>query len=208
MKRILANTMLALMLAAVAHAQADLTGKWQETTPSGLEIELELAATKTMLAGTFTVKGRALAITDGTVSKNTFTFKAKLDDQPEGFTGAPVGDAIELWRDRNGRADTVVLTRVQPELTGKWQGTTKNGFHIDLDLIATGGTLTGTLTRNGEPTKITDGKVSTNTFTFKATLGEQTEAFTGEMAGAEVTVWLDRQGRDRAAILKRVNLRN
>jgi hypothetical protein len=51
-------------------------------------------------------------------------------------------------------------------------GETKNGSQIVLDLTAKETALTGTLTRNGEPTTITDGKVSKNTFTFKATLGE------------------------------------
>ena len=60
----------------------------------------------------------------------------------------------------------------QATLTGKWQGETQNGSQIVLDLTAIETTLTGTLTRNGEPTTITDGKVSNNSFTFKAKLGE------------------------------------
>jgi len=96
------------------------------------------------------------------------------------------------------------LVHAQAGLTGKWQGLTKNGFQVALDLTATGTELTGTLTREGQTTKITDGKVSKNTFTFKATLDDQTEGFTGELAAGELTVWLDRQGRERAAVLKRV----
>ncbi len=89
-------------------------------------------------------------------------------------------------------------------LTGKWQGETPNGAEIVLDLTATETALTGTLTRNGQPSTITDGKVSKNTFTFKATISDQTEGFTGELAGDEMKVWLDRQGPERAAVLKRV----
>ena len=96
------------------------------------------------------------------------------------------------------------LLDAQTGLTGKWQGETKNGSEIVLDLTATSTEVTGTLSRNGQPTPITDGKVSKNTFTFKATLGEQTEGLTGELAGDQITVWLDRQGPDSAAILKRV----
>lgn len=92
----------------------------------------------------------------------------------------------------------------QAALTGKWEGETTNGTPIVLDLTAAETTLTGTLTRQGETIKITDGKVSKNTFTFKATLGDQTEGFSGEVAGDQLTVWLDRQGRERAAVLKRV----
>jgi hypothetical protein len=42
--------------------------------------------------------------------------------------------------------------------------------------------------------------VSKNAFTFTATLNEQTETFTGELAGDEIKVWLDRQGREMAAV--------
>ena len=96
------------------------------------------------------------------------------------------------------------LLVAQAALSGTWQGETRNGSQIVLDLTAKDTTLTGTLTRNGQPAAITDGKVSKNTFTFKATLGDQTEAFTGEIAKDEITIWLDRQGPSSAIVLKRV----
>lgn len=170
---------------------------------SGLQIKLDLTATNTTLTGTFTVKGRSITISDGTVSKNTFTFKANLGDQPEGFTGELVGGEMTLWRDRNGRADAVILQRAEPALTGKWQGKTPNGFDIVLHLTATEKALTGTLTRNEQTATITEGKVSKNKLTFKATLGHQTEGFTGEFAGDQIRVWLDRQGSDRAVVFRR-----
>ena len=46
--------------------------------------------------------------------------------------------------------------------------------------------------------------MSENTFTFKAKLNDQTETFSGELAGDEIKVWLDRQGPERAIVLKRV----
>jgi hypothetical protein len=206
MKRIVTGIALVLAFAATVHAQAPLTGKWQETTTSGLEIGLDLVATETALTGTFTIKGRPHAITDGTVSKNTFTFKANLGQEPEGFTGELAGDQITLNRDRNGKVDPVTLKRVQspPAITGKWQGETKNGSQILLNLTATGTALTGTLTRNGETTPLADGKVLNETFTFKATLSDHTEGFTGEPQGDAITVWMDRQGRPGAVILNRV----
>ena len=92
----------------------------------------------------------------------------------------------------------------QAAMTGKWQGETKNGAQIVLHLNANKTSLTGTLTRNGESAAIADGKVSKNTLTFKATLGDQTEGFTGELAGDQLTIWLDRRGPSSAAVLKRV----
>jgi hypothetical protein len=96
------------------------------------------------------------------------------------------------------------LVHAQASLTGKWEGKTKNGANVVLDLVATKTTLTGTLTEDGQPLKITDGKVSKNTFTFNVSLGERTEAFTGEVTGDQMTVWIDRRGRESAAALKRV----
>ena len=101
----------------------------------------------------------------------------------------------------------LLLTAVafaQSTVTGKWEGQTPNGFKIVLDLKATESTVTGTLTREDTTVPIAEGKVTKNTLTFKATLEDQTESFTGEVAGDQLTVWLDRQGRERAATLTRV----
>ena len=106
-----------------------------------------------------------------------------------------------------GAAIALVLAAVvhaQATLTGKWQGETQNGSQIVLDLTATETELSGTLTRNGQPTPITDGKVSKNNFTFKATLGDETEGFTGGLDGDQIRVWLDRQGPERAVVMNRV----
>lgn len=70
--------------------------------------------------------------------------------------------------------------------------------------MATGAALTGTITREGTPSTIRDGKVAKNTFTFKAMLGDQDEGFTGELSGDQITVTLDRQAPAGAVILKRL----
>jgi opacity protein-like surface antigen len=127
------------------------------------------------------------------------------DAQTRPRGGFPGG--IAMKRILTGATIALALAAVvhaQAAVTGKWEGETKNGTPIVLDLKATKTELSGTLIRDGQPITITDGKVSKNTITFKATLGEQTEAFTGEVAGDELAVWLDRQGRENAAILKRV----
>jgi hypothetical protein len=106
-----------------------------------------------------------------------------------------------------GTAIVFVLAAVahaQSLMTGKWQGETRNGAQIVLDLTAAETTLTGALTRNGQTAMIAGGKVLKNRLTFKATLGDQTEGFTGELAGDQITIWLDRRGPESAAILKRV----
>ncbi len=96
-----------------------------------------------------------------------------------------------------------VLAQAQHVLNGAWQGETRNGSAIVLTLDVKGDALTGTLARNGEPTAIADGKVSDKTFTFKATLNDQTEAVSGEIAGDGIKVWLDRQGAESAITLRR-----
>lgn len=97
-----------------------------------------------------------------------------------------------------------LIGQAQGTLTGKWQGETANGASILLDLTVKGTSLTGTMTRNGQPIPLTDGQVSKNTFTFKAKVSDEAEGFSGEVTGDELKVWLDRQGASRAIVLKRV----
>ena len=97
-----------------------------------------------------------------------------------------------------------IVLAAQDALSGKWEGVTNAGATLVLDLTAKGATLTGTLTRDGQSSPLSDGKVSEKTFAFKAKLNDQTEALSGELAGDEIKVWLDRQGPERAIVLKRV----
>jgi len=193
-----------LLLCVMAQAQTDLSGKWTETTPSGLNAELDVKATETSMTGTFTVRGRPLTISDAKVTKNTFTFKAALEGQPEGFSGELNGDSMVLWRDKNGKVDAVTLKRAATSLTGKWQGQTPNGFSLILDLVQNDQTLTGTVTREGELIPIAGGKVSKNTFSFTATLDGTAETIEGTVDSTDMKAWLTRQGPERAAVLKRV----
>jgi hypothetical protein len=94
--------------------------------------------------------------------------------------------------------------QAQATLTGKWQGETTNGTPITLDLAVDGTALTGTFTRDGVSTSLSEGKVSKNTFTFKAKINDQIEGFSGELSGDQLKVWLDRQGVSRAAVLQRI----
>lgn len=209
MTRILTTIALAAALAVVVHGQSKLTGKWEGASKSGSPILLDVTATETVLSGTLSVDGKPAAIADGKVSKNTFTFQATFDEgsrsHTEGLTGELVGDQITIWLDRQGHSTDAVLKRVkQSAIAGKWQGETRNGMQVVLDLTASETALTGTISRDGTPSTIRDGKVSKNTFTFKATLGEQDEAFTGELTGEQLMVTLDRQGPAGAVTFKRV----
>jgi hypothetical protein len=112
MTRILTSTTLSLVLATVVQAQATLTGKWEGKTKNGFQIVLDLTATETALTGTLIREGQVAKITDGKVSKMSFTFKATLGDQTEGFTGGLDGDQITVWMDRQGPAGTLILKRV------------------------------------------------------------------------------------------------
>jgi hypothetical protein len=96
-----------------------------------------------------------------------------------------------------------VLAQTQHALNGAWHGETRNGSAIVLTLEVKADALTGTLTRNGEPTTLQDGRVSDKQFSFKATINEQTEAISGELAGDAIKVWMDRQGAESAITLRR-----
>jgi hypothetical protein len=93
---------------------------------------------------------------------------------------------------------------VATTMTGKWQGDTDGGAALLLDVTVKGETLTGTLTRNGQGSPLAEGKVVKSTFSFKATLNERTESFSGEHKGDEIRIWLDRQGPGKAVVLTRV----
>jgi hypothetical protein len=89
-------------------------------------------------------------------------------------------------------------------LTGRWQGVTDGGATLVLDLTVKGTALTGTFSRNGQTSKLTDGKVAKNSFTFKASINERTDTFSGQFDDDQIKMWLERQGPSKAVVLKRV----
>jgi hypothetical protein len=95
------------------------------------------------------------------------------------------------------------VAAAQETLSGTWEGETRSGTSIVLTLVVKGTAVTGTFVRSGQSATISDGKVSKHTFTFKATVNDQAEAFSGELAGDEIKIWMDRQGADRAIVLRR-----
>ena len=97
-----------------------------------------------------------------------------------------------------------MVGHAQATLAGKWQGETNGGAALVLDLTVEGTALSGTLTRDGVSTPLSAGKVSKNTFTFTATLGDQVEGVSGELVDDQIRVWLDRQGPSTAIVLTRV----
>ena len=118
MKSILTSIALSLLLTAVVHAQAKLTGKWEGETKSGSPVVLDVKATETTLTGTLTVDGKPATIADGKVSKNTFTFQATFDEggsrsHTEGLTGELAGDQITIWLDKQGHSSDAILKRVK-----------------------------------------------------------------------------------------------
>jgi hypothetical protein len=96
------------------------------------------------------------------------------------------------------------VAHAQATLTGKWQGETKSGSTIVLDITVKDAELTGTMTRNEQRAPISEGKVAKKTFTFKTTINDQAAAFSGELAGDDIKIWMDRQGPSAAIVLKRV----
>ena len=97
-----------------------------------------------------------------------------------------------------------MVAHAQTTLTGKWQGETRAGAAIVLDLVVKEPALTGTVTRDDVTVAISEGTVSKNTFSFKAMLGDQHESVSGELSDDQIKVWLDRQGPSTAIVLKRV----
>jgi hypothetical protein len=98
-----------------------LTGRWQGATPNGVPLELNLTVTDKALTGTVIRDGQTIDITDGTVSGNSFTFKAKLGEEAERLSGEldGGGDQIRVWLERQGPSAAVVLKRVKPERSSR-----------------------------------------------------------------------------------------
>jgi len=104
-------------------------------------------------------------------------------------------------------AVTVALSTIalaQSAVTGKWEGQTPNGSSLALDTAAKSATLTGTMTVGTEKSPLTDGKVSKNTLSFTVSMEGGTEAFTGEVSGDAMKIWMDSRGPNAAITLKRV----
>lgn len=110
----IAVTTIALVwLAPGLRAQSTITGKWRGQTPNGFSLELNLTATEHELTGTVIREGESFVITDGKVSKNTFTFTLTMNDEVEKITGEIDGDQMKAWLDRQGPSMAAVLKRVK-----------------------------------------------------------------------------------------------
>lgn len=113
MTRLLATVAAVLLIAIAAAAQAGLTGKWEGTTPNGATLALDLTVKDGTLTGTLTRNDQKITIADGKVKNNTFSFKATVKDQPEGFSGEVKGDEVRIWLDRQGPGEAIRLTRIK-----------------------------------------------------------------------------------------------
>ena len=96
MKKLLTGMALVIVLAAVVHAQAALTGRWQGETVSGRPVTLDLKAEETQLTGTITLVKESSVISEGKVDKNAFSFRATVDGKAVAFTGEVAGDEVKL----------------------------------------------------------------------------------------------------------------
>jgi hypothetical protein len=201
------------VLPSFAAAQSAINGKWQGKTPNGFQMELELTATEQALTGTFTRNEQSIDITDGKMSKNTFTFKVAMNDQIQGFTGKIEGDQIKVWTDRQGPSAAAVLKRVadakpdaKPDagasLAGIWQGSTGSGRPLRLDLSVNGRQLTGKLTLDRQAAEITEGKVEGQMFSFQAVSVDGPVVAKGRLVGPDVELTVE--GVGRPLTLKRV----
>jgi len=113
MTRLFAAVAAVLLIAAAAAAQTGLTGKWEGTTPNGAALALDLTVKEAALTGTLTREGQKFTIADGKVKDNTFSFKATINDKPDGFSGELKGNELRIWLDRQGPENAITMTRVK-----------------------------------------------------------------------------------------------
>ena len=113
MTKVFATVGVALMIAVAAAAQSGLAGKWEGTTPNGATLALDLTVKDTALVGTLTRNDEKFAIADGKVKDNAFSFKATMNDKPEGFSGELKGNELRIWLDRQGPENAITMTRAR-----------------------------------------------------------------------------------------------
>ena len=93
--------------------QTSLTGRWQGQTPNGMSLTLDLVQKDETLTGTINREGETIPISNGKVSKNTFTFTATLDGAAETIEGTVENDDMKAWLTRQGPERAAVLKRVK-----------------------------------------------------------------------------------------------
>ena len=113
MNKLLAVVTLALLLCVGAGAQsdADLTGTWQGQTPNGMSLTLVLVQKGDTFTGTLTRESESSPISEGKVSKGTFTFKATLSGETESVEGTFDKTEMKAWLTRQGPERTATLKR-------------------------------------------------------------------------------------------------
>ena len=94
-------------------ASISLTGRWQGQTPNGMSLILDLVQKDQTLTGTLNREGETIAISNGKVSNNTFTFTATLDTSTETIAGTVEKDEMKAWLTRQGPERAAVLKRVK-----------------------------------------------------------------------------------------------
>ena len=98
---------------ALERAPTSLTGRWQGQTPNGMSLTMDLVQKDDTLTGTLNREGETVPISNGKVSKNTFTFTATLDGATETIEGTVENDDMKAWLTRQGPERTAVLKRVK-----------------------------------------------------------------------------------------------
>jgi len=112
-RRIALGVILTIVTSIAVRAQDGLTGKWEGETQSGTALVLTLAVKGTVLTGTLMRGEESSPLSDGKVSKNTFTFSATLGGEPEKLSGELTGDELKVWLDRQGPERAVVFRRAK-----------------------------------------------------------------------------------------------
>jgi len=77
-----------------------------------MSLTLDLTGDDRSFRGTMSREEVIIPIADGTISKNTFTFKVTLEGETETVEGTWENDQLKAWLTRQGPERTAVLTRV------------------------------------------------------------------------------------------------
>ncbi len=101
----------ALLLSTALVAQDALTGRWEGETESGRLVQLNVKTVQKALTGTITIDKKPATISEGTVTKEKFSFKAPMGGHLVLFSGRVAKDEVELKHE--GARNPVVLKRMK-----------------------------------------------------------------------------------------------
>ncbi|MFB3826826.1 MAG: hypothetical protein ACE15B_08655 [Bryobacteraceae bacterium] len=190
----------AVLLAAGAYA-ADVAGKWNVTasSPSGREykLELEIRNNDGKLTGSMTSSQGSVDLQDMQIKGDELTYKIPVGEGGYLIKLTVAGDSMKgSYTTPDGTTGPVAAVRAASAaaapagVTGKWRmiakASTGKQYDVTLDIAASEGKLSGTLTAPEGAVPLTEPKLEGDQFSFRVVTDDGTYAIKATLAGGSM----------------------